>query len=363
MIKIGYFFACLISISMACGGKKSNAKVEMHEIPNSSGQKQINPTTTSAENDLSGKKFCVAFYNVENLYDIENDDKINDEDFLPDGKQKWTKERYEKKLKDLAKVIQEIGDKDGPEILGVCEIENKKVLEDLTSQADLKKHDYGIAHFDSPDKRGIDVALLYKKAFFELIKTEKFEVILPGDKPTRDVLLVSGKTKGKEINFIVNHFPSRREGEEESEPNRLAAGKVTRQIIDKLLAENPNANIIVMGDYNDEPTNNSIVEEIRANNQPNFEKGELLNLFYDIGQSKRGSYSYKGAWNMLDQMMISKALKTKLSGIKHIKSDIYAPEWLKETNPKYKGNPFRTYAGPNYLGGFSDHFAIYSIFE
>jgi predicted extracellular nuclease len=309
------------------------------------------------------KKFTLAFYNVENLYDTNDDSEIDDNDFLPEGKQKWTTDRYNKKIKNLASVISQLGDADGPEILGLCEIENLSVLEELAAQKELKNYEYQIAHFDSPDKRGIDVALFFKKDFLTDVKKEKFPVTTPQNKPSRDVLFVSGKIGKNDVYFIVNHFPSRREGESESEPNRLEAGKVTRSIIDKIFAQNSNANIFVMGDYNDEPYNKSITEAIRANGKPDFAKNELKNLFFDIAQTGRGSYNFKGEWNMLDQMMVSKAVMRNISGIKFVKADIYSPEFLKEKNRKYKGNPFRTFAGPNYLGGFSDHFPIYAIFE
>jgi predicted extracellular nuclease len=319
--------------------------------------------TGGAVSDTDSKReFTVAFYNVENLYDTQDDPAIDDNDFLPDGKQKWNQERYEKKLAKLAEVIKTLGDKDGPEILGFCEIENLKVLEDLAKQPAIASYGYKIVHFDSPDRRGIDVALFYKTEIFELTSKEKFECVTPKKKPTRDVLLVNGKIKGKEAHFIVNHFPSRREGESESEPNRLAAAETTRNIINKLLSDNPKANIFVMGDFNDEPTNNSITDVIRANENPDFEKGEMKNLFAELKRNGRGTYNFKGEWNMLDQMMVSKAVMNNENGVKFLKADIWAPDYIKDTNPKYKGNPFRTFAGTNYLGGYSDHFPIYAVF-
>ncbi|WP_051203384.1 hypothetical protein [Hugenholtzia roseola] len=309
------------------------------------------------EQTAAARPALIAFYNVENLFDVEDDPKINDDDFLPKGKQKWTKERYQTKLKKLAEAIAKMHPEGkGAELLGVCEVENRRVLEDLIQTPPLDALNYGIIHQDSNDGRGIDVALLYKKEAF--VPTQNALLPIP-NKKTRGVLQVAGKLWGEPMNLFVNHFPSRREGKEESEGNRLQVAEVARKAIDALLMQNPDANIIVMGDFNDEPQDKSIVEGLKSRADKNLKAGELYNPFHNLAKAGKGTYNYRGEWNMLDQMLISKSLLDK-KGLKFEKSDIFAPEWLKQQQPeKYRGNPDRTYVGERYLGGYSDHFPIY----
>lgn len=306
----------------------------------------------------------IAFYNVENLFDIEDDPKTFDEDFTPTGKLKWTQERYEDKIKKLAKVITSIGDKDGAEIIGFCEIENEKVLQDLINNPLLKKQGYKYVHYDSPDERGIDVALLYKSSVFEVTFSKNYEAKLDKDK-TRDILLVSGKLDGEEVHFVVNHWSSRGEGEEKSEPKRMVSALVARKIVDDLEAKNPNAKVLLMGDFNDEPFNESITKGLQAIDKPTLQGKQLFNTLAFLEKQGRGTYNFKGDWNMLDQIIITKGFLSvkKTKGWIYVQGDIYEPDYLKEMTGKYKGNPFRTYVGTKYLGGTSDHFPIYVHLE
>ncbi|AFM03537.1 putative extracellular nuclease [Bernardetia litoralis DSM 6794] len=326
------------------------------------------PKTEISENTTSQNSkpavHTVAFYNVENLFDTEDDPNTYDEAFTPTGKQKWTTKRYQDKIEKLAKVISTIGDEDGAEIIGVCEVENEKVVKDLVNNPLLKKHGYKYVHYDSPDERGIDVALLYKESVFEVTSSKNYEAKLADNDKTRDVLLVSGKLEGEEINFIVNHWSSRGGGEEKSRPKRMVSALVARQIVDDLEAKNPNAKIILMGDFNDEPFNKSLTEGLQAVDSKDLKGKELFNAFYSLQKEGKGTYNYKGDWNMLDQMIISNGLLTNTTkGFHYLDGNIFDKDFLKEASGKYKGNPFRTFVGTKYLGGTSDHFPIYVHLE
>ena len=230
-------------------------------------------TVSFGQNSKTYKVNTIAFYNLENLFDTENDPITFDDDRTPDGKDHWTKEIYQDKLKNMARVIAEIGaDVSGttPAIIGVCEVENRTVLEDLVNQKPLIKKDYGIIQFNSPDRRGIDVALLYKKKLFTPTSYKAKELLIYDDNDkskrvfTRDQLIVSGILDGDKINLIVNHWPSRRGGEKRSRSKRIKAAKLNRQIIDSLFSEDPYAKIITMGDFNDDPTSPSIKKYLKA---------------------------------------------------------------------------------------------------
>ena len=228
---------------------------------------------TTAQTEKQYAIRTIAFYNVENLYDYEDDPLTWDNDWTPNGKNNWTKENYKDKLSKLAKVISEIGsDVTGttPDIIGLAEIENRRVLEDLISQPELANHNYGIIHYDSPDRRGIDVALIYKKDWFSPKFQKPYELILYNvlnlekRKYTRDQLLVSGFLDNEEIHFIVNHWPSRFGGAKMSQSSRAKAARLNRKIIDSIFSENPYAKIITMGDFNDNPTDESLHKVLNA---------------------------------------------------------------------------------------------------
>ncbi len=301
-------------------------------------------------------EITVVSYNVENLFDTEDDPAVNDEDFLPDSKKQWTSERYQKKLDDIARVLTSVSPEDLPEVIGLVEVENKKVLEDLVATAAMAPGKYKIVHHDSPDKRGIDVALLYRPAEFDLVD---FEVITvdPGF-ATRDILHVQGKLNGELFHFFVNHWPSRIGGLEKSEPNRIVAATALKMKLDEILTHDPNANIVIMGDMNDEPDNKSIAEVLGAGAPDGSDK--LVNLMEPDDTAGHGSYNYRGNWNMLDNLVVSSNLLTK-DGFKLVggKGFVFADEWMEYKNKDGEISPNRTYGGPNYYGGVSDHFPVY----
>ena len=309
------------------------------------------------------KAFTIAFYNVENLFDTINDPKSNDDKFLPESKAAWTAKRYIHKVKNLSKVINELGDSNGPEILGLSEVENSSVLKDLISSEVLRNKEYQIIQFDSKDKRGIDVALLYKKNSFAPYSSIPKTLIIPARNSfkTRDILLVSGIIGKDTVHLLLNHWPSRLGGQEKSEKNRIMVAKFARSILDSLFKRSSNANIIVMGDFNDEPSDKSITEQLLAKGDLEAcKQNDLFNPFYEIMKEGGGTYKYEGQWDLLDQVMISKGVIQKNKGIKYKSNSagIYDPIWMYYRGSTKHG-PYRTYVGSKYYGGYSDHFPVY----
>jgi predicted extracellular nuclease len=318
----------------------------------------------SCSNEKYKKKrnLTIAFYNVENLFDTEDNPHKNDNEFLPGSKKKWTETRYIKKLENLAKVLSSINKNELPEIVGLCEVENKKVLTDLVNTKPLSDEDYKIVHYESPDFRGIDCALIYRPNEFKVLESFPVKVKFK-DKPnytTRDILYVKGKTKNREIlHIFVNHWPSRIGGLAKSEPRRVTAATILKSKIDSILAESPKANIIVLGDMNDEPSNKSLAQILGAQ-KPGSQNGNLINLMYPIHENKKGSYNYRGNWNMLDNIVVSKSLLDE-KGFRCTPENgfVFREDWMEYKNKKGQISPNRTYGGPNYYGGISDHFPVY----
>ncbi len=300
----------------------------------------------------------IAFWNVENLYDTINDPKTDDEEFLPNGKMKWSSARYVGKLNNLSKVILAMGNGIGPDILGMAEVENKNVLVDLTTKTPLSKQKYGIVHYDSPDKRGIDVALIYKKNKFKVLDSKTIYVPMPSDSSyTRDILLVKGVFGKKDTIYIfVNHWPSRRGGEENSVPRRMVAAQKLHEAQDSILKLFPNAKILAMGDFNDEPDDKSIL----SLKYSELSKTGFVDLMDSLNAAGDGSYHYKKEKNMLDQILITHSLEEGKGLIIH-NAHIFREEWM--TGENYKGDPpgpLHMYAGSRYIGGYSDHYPVYA---
>lgn len=310
----------------------------------------------------------IGFYNLENLFDtlIDPDpNKILQDDFTPKGKKVWTSEHYQEKLVNMAKVISELGTEvipDGLTILGVSEVENKSVLEDLVQAESIKKRGYKVVHYDSPDKRGIDVGLLYNPKYFTVTSSKSFSLrSVDTTFYSRDQLLVSGLLNGEKIHVIVAHWPSRRGGEKRSKPRRASAAKLGRMIVDSLQANDPNTKVFYMGDLNDDPTDESVKKYLRGvGKEEKLGKGDLFNPWESYYKKGIGTLAYRDAWNLFDQILVSKTLLGKdYSSFKLYKSKIYSKPYLKNAEGKYKGYPFRTYSFGTYIGGYSDHFPVY----
>lgn len=292
----------------------------------------------------------IVCYNVENLFDIEDDPTINDADFLPEGSLAWTKERYTLKLEHLSEAIS--WSVDGtPAIIGLVEVENRTVVEDLASTKMLKEADYHIVHHDSPDERGIDVALLVHPSFTGVVKDEALKVDLLGDR-TRDVLHVElALIHGQRLHIFVNHWPSRRDGEA-SVSKRMTAAAVVRKKVDEILDADPVALVLIMGDLNDTPSDRSIREGLGAACDKEA-KADLYDLMCIDQPRSQGSYNYKGEWSYLDHMIVSEALLPKVASAKAFWDDR-----LLFRHPRYGRSPNKTYAGRDHKGGYSDHLPI-----
>jgi len=331
------------------------------------------------------KVHTVAFYNFENLFDTINNPNI-DEEWTPTGLQRWTSKKYSQKLENLSKVLMQIGtndqQKEAPTFIGCSEVENQGVLEDLIKQPNLIKIDYGIVHFDSPDRRGIDVGLLYQKKHFkptsfinipliiyrdntnEKDKKEKendddkTEVGINNRVYTRDILLVTGFLDGEEINIMVNHWPSRSGGEKKSSPFREAAGRLDRKIMDSIYKVNPEAKIICMGDLNDGTYNKSVKEGIGAKlKKSEVKQFGVYNPFEQMYKDGNASLFYRDAGDIFDQIMVSETLiKEDYSSFRYWKAGIYNKSFLIQTTGQYKGYPLRHSANDV---GYSDHFPVY----
>jgi endonuclease/exonuclease/phosphatase family metal-dependent hydrolase len=308
--------------------------------------------------------YRIAFYNVENLYNAVDDPAPNDEEFTPGSKKVWTQERYQTKLEHLAKVVEGMS---YPALLGLAEVENAAVLKDFCEKTSLSTKDYSICHFESPDFRGIDVALLYRKPVFRVLESSFIRIDFPaelkGDIPTyttRDLLVVKGIfNKRDTLHVFVAHLPSRSGGQAESEPKRLFVARQIRQKADEIFAKNPASNIVIMGDMNDETTDPSIAQILKAQGlESPWSATSLYNCFAKLDAEGKGSYNYRGDWNMLDQVILSSNLLNKKSNLRFHNAFIFQQDWMMYTDPKYGKSPSRTYGGDHYFGGYSDHLPV-----
>ncbi len=315
------------------------------------------------------KKYQIAFYNVENLFDTINDPLNNDEEFTPESLKNWDSEKYNLKIKNISQVISDIGKESGlqfPTIIGLSEIENRQVVKDLISSSNLQQAHYKIIHKDSPDKRGIDVALLYNPDNFKILQKSFFPLYIYDQETkeriyTRDLLMVKGKIDNDTLYVLVNHWPSRYGGQERSIPSRNKAAELNRSVIDSIMLADKNAKIITMGDLNDNPTDVSVDSTLNTvNNISEIHKQELYNPMYNIYTSGKGTLYYKGKWDLFDQMIMTKSLANPSSKGLHMDSVfIFKKPYLLQQDGKYKGYLLRTFGGKKYLKGYSDHLPVY----
>lgn len=311
---------------------------------------------------------AIGFYNVENLFDTVDDPDIFDEEFTPTGTRLWTENIYREKLDHLSRVIAELGVEltpDGLAILGVAEVENRKVLEDLVQQPALQARRYEIVHYDSPDRRGIDVALLYQPKYYQVNQSKAIPLLIYDDEGkrifTRDILLVGGIFDGDPLHILVNHWPSRRGGESATRALRNAAALRNQQIADSLLLTDPAAKVIVMGDLNDDPVSPSVRKILRAQSKPDKLKDKgFYNPMYPFYKKGIGTLAYRDAWSLFDQILINHNLiEGRTDGYRYYRSHIHNPNYLVQKQGRYKGYPFRTFDFDRYMGGYSDHFPVY----
>ncbi|MDP2038507.1 MAG: hypothetical protein Q8L04_14085 [Ignavibacteria bacterium] len=303
-----------------------------------------------------------AQFNIENLFDAIDDPATDDAEFLPESDKFWTEGKVNVKLNNLAKVINFMNKGKGPDVLSIEEVENFNMMKRLCYA--LKDREYIPAHRESKDARGIDVGLLYDRKVFEIEDLKTIEVILPTRYPTRDILHVTLKHKasGEIIHFYVNHWPSRSGGKEKSAPNRKAAGKTLRFELDDLFEQEPNANVVLLGDFNDEPMDQSLYRMLKAEDfscREEHEANSLLNLSYKKAEQEDGSYLYAKNWDMIDQIIISSALNDgKKLEYECDSYEILKPDFMIIQSGDRAGGALPTYMGSKYIGGFSDHFPV-----
>ncbi len=307
--------------------------------------------------------FSIGFYNVENLFDTVDNPHKNDDQYTKKGNRKWDRKKYFKKIKKLSHVISQIGKEytnEAPILVGLVEVENNIVLNDLIQHKNLKKYNYKFVHYESMDERGIDVALIYRHQLFEYKSSKKYALQFVEEDGktdyTRDILVVSGFINDELTHIIVNHWPSRSEGEKESKYKRILAAKRVHEVIDDLKKAHKDPKIVIMGDFNDNPTNESIEDHLVSK--------ELYNPMKKVFKKGIGSLTYKRKWDLFDQIIISKNFLNSNNGKNSfVKAKVFNKKWLKVYKGKRKGSPFRTYVGPWYEGGYSDHFPVFACFK
>lgn len=323
------------------------------------------------------KPHKVVFYNLENLFDLVDDPEKNDDEFLPDGPKKWNETKLQKKLQNLEKVFADItmvgkGEKvtlaDYPVVVGVSEIENRAVLEELVSQRMLAPARYRICHYDSPDRRGVDVGFIYRADAFELEGSAAIPYTLEGrpDFYTRDIVTMWGKIEGEPFYFMVAHWPSRRGGQFASAYLRERAATLMREAADSVRAANPEVKVVMMGDFNDDATDASVMETLGGcGDIDEIPENGYYNPFVNLLKAGYGTLAYRDAWNLFDNIVVSENLATGSTGeLKLKKADrkfygyIFDRPYLRQKEGQYKNYPLRTYVGNNFQGGFSDHFPV-----
>ncbi len=305
--------------------------------------------------------YTIGFYNLENLFDTKDDKNVLDDDFTENSPRNWNTDRYNTKIRKLGKIIKKLGKENKlhpPLIVGVAEVENEEVLYDLTNSKHLKNFGYQFIHFDSPDERGIDTALLFRENYFNILESEAIPLYINNTNGqrdyTRDILYVKGEIENNVIHLLVNHWPSRRSGNDETVYKRKAAAVKNREIIDRIINEDPDAKVLIMGDFNDNPSSESIIM---------LKDTDFYNPMDLLLTNEKGTLNYRGEWNLFDQIIISNNfLKPYDNTFQFVESNIFNPKELPEFSRKYKENPFTTYIGEKFLGGISDHFPVYEVF-
>ena len=321
---------------------------------------------------VAQKPYTVAFYNLENLFDLYNDPDTHDDEFTPEGEKQWTKSKYDCQMKNIERVFFDIAaiQKEYPIVIGVSEIENRYVLEDVVAMPKLAPAKYRICHYDSPDARGIDVAFLYRAAVFKLEGSDNIKLICPENPTlrTRDLVVMWGTIEDEPFYFLVSHWPSRRGGQHASAYLREACARQIKGIKDSLIAQNPATKVVVMGDFNDDATDDSIVKTMGAKGKvKELESGDFFNPYNAMLRAGLGTLAYQDSWNLFDNICVTENLVTGSTGkLKLQKAEkskfygnIFSRPYLIQQEGQYKGYPLRTFVGNNFQNGFSDHLPVY----
>ncbi|MBQ7851964.1 MAG: endonuclease/exonuclease/phosphatase family protein [Muribaculaceae bacterium] len=323
-------------------------------------------STWAQSNDSQDKRYMVlgvAFYNLENLFDTINNNGKYDLEFSPEGAKKWDSEKYHAKLNNMAQAIASLATEVtplGPAIIGVAEIENRSVLDDLVKNEQIKEWQLQVIHHDSPDRRGIDVGLLYNPYYFKPLHVTNHTLVIDGDSTfrTRDQMCVTGLLSGEKVSVIVNHWPSRLGGEQRSSHLREAAAALSKHIADSVWNVDPNQAVIIMGDLNDDPFNKSCSKILGAKKErKKVDEHGFFNPFWKTLDKGIGSLAYRGVWNLFDQIIISgNTLGGKQTGLNYLSHRVHNKDFLTQQDGKYSGYPLRTFSGVKFLNGYSDHY-------
>lgn len=318
------------------------------------------------------KPYKVVFYNLENFFDTINDPEVLDDEFSPEGPKKWNSTKYNQKLSNTERVFFDIAsiNKDYPVVIGVSEVENRNVLEDIVATPKLAPANYRIVHFDSPEARGVDVAFMYRPDVFKIEGQKAITTVIPSlpNFKTRDILTMWGTIENEPFFFMVAHWPSRLGGKDVSEFKRIAVGKQMRQIADSVQKINPNIKIVAMGDFNDDPTDKSITQGFGAKlKMKDLGTGDYFAPYADMLKAGYGTLAYGDAWNIFDNIIVSENLAKGTTGTLKLEQapgskfygNIFKQPYMIQKEGQYKGYPLRTYVGNNFQGGFSDHFPVY----
>ena len=362
MKKIFYLLPCLL-ILVCCGPARKSG--------------------SSGQVPAQYQGYVIGFYNLENLFDIYDDPAKNDEQYLPDGQNKWTEAKYTKKLHNMASVIRAIRDDNGRyhTVLGVSEIENRFVLEDLVSQPEIADANYQIVHYDSPDRRGVDVALLFDPKTFTYLDSESIPFTFEGtaltpdmteeemaDFRTRDILMVHGQIAGEDFAFYVTHLPSRVGGK--SGFLRSRGAEIIYHHAVGMMLKHPGIKIAVMGDMNDDPFDDSMAKWLHGQKDIDaVGEQDFFNPFWSMLENGFGSLCYQGTWSIYDQILLNyNATKAPDGGLKVRKivqdkyyGRVFRKPFMVQESGQYKGYPYRTFSGGAFIGGYSDHFPTYVI--
>jgi predicted extracellular nuclease len=313
--------------------------------------------------------YCVVFYNVENFFDPEKNPDKNDGDFTPEGFYHWSYKRFYKKVNDIAKVFLSINEWDAPDVIGLAEIENANVLKKLCYTTGMKAYNYRYVHYETPDMRGIGVGMLYRKDRVTIVDSYPVSVVFPFEPATknRDILYVKAIMAVDTFHLFVNHWTSRFGGHAATIPKRNYYAQVLRNQVDSLLLIDINSKIIIMGDFNDYPSDESIENYLQANKyKSESDDGTLFNLMLPLVEKNKGTHKTQEFWGCLDQFIVSKSLMDNDSGlqISNREAVIFDAPFLLVPDEKYGGvKTFRTYLGPKYLGGYSDHLPIKIVLQ
>lgn len=318
------------------------------------------------------KPYKIVFYNLENFFDTVNDPEVLDDEFTPEGPKKWTQDKYDKKLHNMERVFFDIAaiNKDYPVVIGVSEVENRNVLEDIVAAPKLAPANYRIVHHDSPEARGVDVAFFYRADVFKLEGEKAIRTIIPSlpNFKTRDILTMWGKIDGEDFLFMVGHWPSRLGGKEASEYKRIAVGEQMRSIADSVKQIRPDVKVVLMDDFNDDPTDPSITQGLGAKLKvKELQKGDYYAPYASMLKAGYGTLAYGDAWNIFDNIVVTENLvndttdKLKIQKAPGSKfyGNIFKRHYMVQKEGQYKGYPLRTYVGNNFQGGYSDHFPVY----